>query len=222
MLVFANSYLFSLGFLLTSQTQPILYTHTHARTPGGEAETYQGVKVTYVHGKTAVLTIYEDGKEREKIIMHTLKDRPAMHALMKEKGFKLKSEREVAKIYSERRAEEERFEKLKAQKREQVNKDIEQRRMERVAGRLGNDGKMLDARHETLTDLHKQRESEGDARALLRRKEKEKLIAMAGPSSSTSYLVSIVSAAALTGLTVMGIVSRRSKRLRGSAGGARK
>lgn len=147
-----------------------------------------------------------------------------MHALMKEKGFKLKSEQEVAKIYSERRAEEERFEKLKAQKREKVNKDIKQRRMERqrVAGQLGNDGKMLDARHETLTDLHKQRESEGDARALLRRKEKEQLIAMAGPSSSTSYLVSIVSAAALTGLTIMGIVSRRSKRLRGSTGGMRK
>ena len=57
---------------------------------GGEAESYKGITVTYVHGKTAVLTIYDNGKEVEKIVMHELKNKDAMHAMMRDKGFQLK------------------------------------------------------------------------------------------------------------------------------------
>jgi hypothetical protein len=56
----------------------------------GEAESYQGVTVTYVAGKTAVMTIYKDGIEQEQVIMHELATRQDMHQMMKQKGFVLK------------------------------------------------------------------------------------------------------------------------------------
>jgi hypothetical protein len=37
------------------------------------------------------MTIYKDGKEQEKIVMHDLETKADMHAMMKEKGFVLKT-----------------------------------------------------------------------------------------------------------------------------------
>lgn len=46
----------------------------------------------YQHGQTAVMTVYENsGVVRETIALHTLQSKQAMHALMKEKGFVLKT-----------------------------------------------------------------------------------------------------------------------------------
>ena len=56
----------------------------------GEAERYQGVNVTFVAGRTAVMTIYQDGVEQEQITLHTLETRADMHQMMKQKGFVLK------------------------------------------------------------------------------------------------------------------------------------
>lgn len=54
----------------------------------GEAESYRGVKVTFVRGKKAIMHVYdEDGKEVETVELHTLKTKEALHALMREKGF---------------------------------------------------------------------------------------------------------------------------------------
>lgn len=61
----------------------------------GEAESYKGIKVTYIAGRTAVLTIYKDGTEVEKINMHELTDKASMHKLFQEKGFVRKSPDEI-------------------------------------------------------------------------------------------------------------------------------
>ena len=54
----------------------------------GEAESYQGVTVKYIHGRTAVMTIFNDeGNVQEKILLHTLATKQDMHALMQRKGF---------------------------------------------------------------------------------------------------------------------------------------
>jgi Sep15/SelM redox domain len=58
----------------------------------GEAEQYAGIKVTYVAGRTAVLTIYQDKVKQEEVVLHELKNKAAMHELFRQKGFVLKSE----------------------------------------------------------------------------------------------------------------------------------
>ena len=53
----------------------------------------------YVAGRQAILTIRnQDGQEVEKVTLHTLKDKAAMHAMMLEKGFVKKSEAEIQAI----------------------------------------------------------------------------------------------------------------------------
>lgn len=53
----------------------------------GEAESYEGIKVRYVHGKTAVLTIYKNGVEQERVQLHQLDNKPKLHQLFQDKGF---------------------------------------------------------------------------------------------------------------------------------------
>jgi hypothetical protein len=52
----------------------------------GEAESYVGVTVEYIHGRRAVLTIYEDEEELEKITLSDYATKEEMHALFVEKG----------------------------------------------------------------------------------------------------------------------------------------
>ena len=180
----------------------------------GEAESYQGVKVTYVHGKTAILTIYNDqGKEQEKIVLHELKDRPAMHALMEEKGFRKKSAEEIEKIKQQRKLDKD-AEQAAMQKRidehvERVRKAKEEREVRQKLSK--EDSQAI--RQQVLADLHNEREEKGDTAALLRRREKEELLAMAGPSDSSQFFMSIAGGAAMVGLTIIGCMSRRSKKM---------
>jgi hypothetical protein len=53
----------------------------------GEAESYEGVTVEYVHGRTAVMTIFLDGAEKEQVQLHTIQTKPEIHELMVKKGF---------------------------------------------------------------------------------------------------------------------------------------
>jgi Sep15/SelM redox domain len=53
----------------------------------GEAESYEGVMIEYIHGRTAVMTIYEDDVEKEKVQLHNIQSRREMHELMRQKGF---------------------------------------------------------------------------------------------------------------------------------------
>ena len=48
---------------------------------------YKDVEVHFISGKKAVMTIYKDGKEQEKIILSDYDDKDKLHALFKEKGF---------------------------------------------------------------------------------------------------------------------------------------
>jgi hypothetical protein len=58
----------------------------------GEAERYAGIKITYIAGKSAILTIYTKGIKQEEIKLHEIDDKPRLHALFKEKGFVFKSD----------------------------------------------------------------------------------------------------------------------------------
>jgi hypothetical protein len=53
---------------------------------------YEGVTVKYIHGRTAVMTIYDEHhKAIEKVDLHVIKSKSKLHDIMKEKGFLLKS-----------------------------------------------------------------------------------------------------------------------------------
>ena len=60
----------------------------------GEAESYRNVEVKFIHGRKAVMTIFEgesaeardDWEEKEKITLSDLTTKEEMHALMVEKG----------------------------------------------------------------------------------------------------------------------------------------
>ena len=44
------------------------------------------------------MTIYQDGKEKEKVVMHELKSKQDMHKMMNQKGFALKSNLSAEKV----------------------------------------------------------------------------------------------------------------------------
>jgi hypothetical protein len=67
-----------------------------------EAEYYVGVEVEFKHGMDAVLTVLEEGIEREKVVLSDLSTKEDMHRLMVEKGFQRKSEEEIARMKAER------------------------------------------------------------------------------------------------------------------------
>jgi len=58
----------------------------------GEAEEYEGITIEWIRGKQAVLTIYEDGVEKEQVHLYSLKTKDEMHNKFQEKGFRKKSQ----------------------------------------------------------------------------------------------------------------------------------
>ena len=72
---------------------------------GGEAESYKGVHIHYVHGKTAVMTIFKDGEETEKVHLHKIDDKDQLHKIFREKGFEPMSAAELAKSQQEKQDE---------------------------------------------------------------------------------------------------------------------
>jgi hypothetical protein len=68
----------------------------------GEAESYQNIEIKYIHGRKAILTIFHDGEEQEKIELSQLKQREDMHAMFLEKGFVLKPAEEIEAIRQQR------------------------------------------------------------------------------------------------------------------------
>jgi hypothetical protein len=67
-----------------------------------EAEYYFDVEVEFKHGMDAVLTVLEDGVEREKVVLSDISTKEEMHRMMVEKGFQRKSDEEIARIKAER------------------------------------------------------------------------------------------------------------------------
>ena len=66
-----------------------------------EADQYEKLTVKFIPGRKAILTILDDGKETEKIVLSDYNDREKMHALLTEKGFKKKSSEELGKLEEE-------------------------------------------------------------------------------------------------------------------------
>lgn len=66
-----------------------------------EADQYENLTVKFIPGRKAILTILDDGKEAEKIVLSDYNDREKMHALLAEKGFKKKSSEELGKLEEE-------------------------------------------------------------------------------------------------------------------------
>jgi hypothetical protein len=169
----------------------------------GEAEWYEGIAVRYVHGRTAILTISEDGNVLESITLNKLKDREAMHELMKTKGFALKSP--------------ENRERITEEKNPGKAKELA------VGGLAGGstEDRRHALRHNLLSGLHQKREDSGSAAALLKRREKEQLVAMTGPNESTMFILSLAGGAVMVGLAVIGMASRRMSKKTPNRGGRR-
>jgi Sep15/SelM redox domain len=73
----------------------------------GEAEWYRNVHVTYIAGREAILTIKDkNGIELEKVVMHTLPDKAAMHAMMVNKGFVLDEDKKSEAMRKEKERRE--------------------------------------------------------------------------------------------------------------------
>jgi len=62
---------------------------------GGEVENYEGVEVEWIRGRKAVMHIYEDGKEVEKVDIYELTTHAAIVKTMEEKGLRLKSTQQL-------------------------------------------------------------------------------------------------------------------------------
>jgi len=59
---------------------------------------YKKVDVEFIPGRKAVMTIYQDGVENEKITLSDYNDKEKLHALFIEKGFQKYDEEELAEI----------------------------------------------------------------------------------------------------------------------------
>ena len=68
-------------------------------------------KIDYIHGRKAVLIVYDGDTELERVLLSDLETRERMHSVMKEKGFKLieenlEEEEEVEDGINEEKKEE--------------------------------------------------------------------------------------------------------------------
>jgi len=90
----------------------------------GEAETYKGISIEYVPGRSATLTIYENEIEKERILLSSYKKKKDMHALMVEKGFERKSEEEIKRDEEKRMLEKKEQEKNQRKEQQHLRGNI--------------------------------------------------------------------------------------------------
>jgi hypothetical protein len=104
---------------------------------GGDegAEAYENVRVIFISGRKAVLTIYHDDKEVEQIELQTLETTQAMHELMIDRGFTKKSENELGLLRQRRLQDEEKDAKAKQEKVDRKNLQREVMREENALKR---------------------------------------------------------------------------------------
>lgn len=63
----------------------------------GEAESYHGVEIQYIHGKSAKLSVFHDDELQHEIPLSTIPSKDLMHSVMVEHGFVRKTDEELAK-----------------------------------------------------------------------------------------------------------------------------
>jgi len=96
----------------------------------GEAEYYEGVSVNFVKGRKAILKVYDGEEEVEEIDLQELNDKDKLHALLQEKGFKLRDD--LPKSLEELRAENEAALEQERKEREELRARRAQEKVERT------------------------------------------------------------------------------------------
>lgn len=132
----------------------------------GEAEWYRGVTLKFVHGKTAILTIKEDGVFKEEVVLHKISTKAAMHQMMLEKGFVKKTDEEIEGQNLQRKAQS-----------TSDQKTIKLSRAERM--KQTNELKALAA----------QEKKERRERELLRKREEREILGPSAPSYSSMFQI---------------------------------
>jgi hypothetical protein len=80
-----------------------LFLKGDGKTLKGEITEYAGVTIEWIRGKRAIMTIFENGQQKEDVQLYELQTREQMHNLMKEKGFHRKtSQDKIKEIRAER------------------------------------------------------------------------------------------------------------------------
>jgi len=69
---------------------------------GFEAEEYENIEVQYIHGRKPVLTIFEDGVQKEEVALSTFKQTSDLHSMMVTKGFIRKSEEAITRMKNQK------------------------------------------------------------------------------------------------------------------------
>lgn len=82
----------SSSFLINGHKQ--MQLKSFLKEPGG-VDLYKNVEVRFISGRKAVLTIFNDGRELEKITLSDYDDKKQLHELFKQKGFDKHSESEL-------------------------------------------------------------------------------------------------------------------------------
>ena len=97
---------------------------------GGGAEMYYNVEIEFIPGKKATLTIFDDNKMTEKIILSDIETELEMHTLMKEKGFQKKSKEAIYKLTEQREAADIEAENIRIRKQNEADVKKKARRNE--------------------------------------------------------------------------------------------
>jgi hypothetical protein len=85
----------------------------------GHVDEYRDVEVVFIPGRNAVLTIFEDGQEQEKVMLSAIKTKDEMHKLMSDKGFERKTKEEIdAKMADKEKDRDQTLEDAKKKMRE--------------------------------------------------------------------------------------------------------
>merc|ERR1712029_460335 len=142
--------------------------------------------VTFVHGRKAVMTIYEgeegaankeDWVEKEKITLSDYKTKEEMNALMVEKGFHLKTAEEIEAIKMQKQKDEAEEARKRAERKEQARLKREENKRKREEEELERQRLKAEEfekrgleREEVLDDIKYARESEKQMNEVKRRR----------------------------------------------------
>jgi hypothetical protein len=100
-----------------------------------EAYEYHDVEIEYIRGEDAVLTIFHDQEEKERVNLHQYNSKAELHQLFQEKGFFRRTDEEIARIkefQTKHRIEEQRYEAEKRRESQEARKKLlEERKKKR-------------------------------------------------------------------------------------------
>lgn len=167
-------------------------------------------------GREAILTIKKNGVVQEKVVMHTLPDKQAMHAMMVAKGFVRKSPEEMEQITSDAQAvklkeEESKAESIRKMKerREKAAAGLNFEQQHAKAAAKNNNNNAAAVRKGTnLNDI---RQSEEILRMALL-----STASASSTSSASSFMIFIPVIAGVMGMSAVAVMWRQNRKRRSS------